>query len=372
MSDSLDSAAPDAVAADVLDDLRARLRATRRVPLPPGAAWSRGVDAEYLTDLLDHWADRYDWRVHERRLRAAPWVRTGSGTTGLRAIRTRAGRDRAGGDAPAVVLLHGWPDSVLRYQRVLPLLTDLDVVVPCLPGYPYADPGPAAGMSAVAMAEVVAAAMAELGYDDYVVSGGDIGSGVAEALAGTHPDRVRALHLTDVPYRHLFTVDPAEMIDEERRYLADGQAWQLAEGAYALEQATKPHTLAVGLGDSPAGLAAWIVEKLRSWSDCGGDVESVWPRDDLLTWVTLYWVTGAIGTSFAPYAERGQAPERVDVPTVVQIFPHDIVPAPRRFAERFFDLRVWDEQPVGGHFGAWERPEAFVQGLRRAVALTRS
>ena len=362
------SDAPAAAPDELLDDLRARVRATRRVPLPPGANWSRGVDADYLTDLLAYWADHYDWRVHEERLRGAPWVRTGSAATGMRSQHLRASGGASG--AATVVLLHGWPDSFLRFERVLPLLTDLDVVVPCLPGYPYADPGP--GMSAVAMADVVAAAVAELGHDRYVVSGGDIGSGVAEALAGAYPDRVAALHLTDVPYTHLFSVDPDELTEEERQYLSDGQAWQLAEGAYALEQATKPHTLAVGVGDSPAGLAAWIVEKLRSWSDCGGDVESVWPRDDLLTWVTLYWVTGAIGTSFAPYAERGRGPARVDVPTVVQIFPHDLVPAPRRFAERVFDVRAWTEQPDGGHFGAWERPEAFAAGLRDAVTRSRS
>ena len=180
------------------------------------------------------------------------------------------------------------------------LLTDLNVVVPCLPGYPYADTVTKPGMSTAAMSEEVAGAMAELGYDRYVVSGGDIGSSVAENMADGHSDKVAVLHLTDVPYGHLFTVDPSELTEEEQKYLSDGQAWQLSEGAYALMQATKPHTLAAALGDSPAGLAAWIVEKLRSWSDCGGDVESVFPRDDLLTWVTAYWVTGTMGPRSCP------------------------------------------------------------------------
>ena len=142
----------------------------------------------------------------------------------------------------------------------------------------------------------------------------------------------------------------------------------MTEGAYALEQSTKPHTLAPGLNDSPAGLAAWIVEKLRSWSDCDGDVESVFPRDDLLTWITLYWVTETIGSSFSPYVEDPPPiTEKIDVPTAVTIFPHDLVPAPRVFGERFFDIRVWQEEPSGGHFAAWERPEAYVAGLRSAV-----
>src|SRR5215211_835464 len=135
------------------------------------------------------------------------------------------------------------------------------------------------------------------------------------------------------------------------------------------EQSTKPHTLAVALGDSPAGLAAWIVEKLRSWSDCHGDVESVFPREDLLTWVTAYWVTGTIGTSFGPYAHPSPPVSRVAAPTVITQFPRDTVPALRAVAEQMFDLREWQEESAGGHFAAWERPHAFVRGVRAALAL---
>ena len=257
-----------------LRDLNDRLREFRRIPLAEGVGWSRGTDADYLTELVAYWTETYYWREHEERILDYPWVYTGSGDTGLRSI-----HQAAGSEAPTVVLLHGWPDSFLRFERVLPLLTDLNVVVPCLPGYPYADPVTKPGMSTAAMSEVVAGAMAELGYDRYVVSGGDIGSSVAENMADGHPDKVAALHLTDVPYAHLFTVDPSELTEEEQKYLSDGQAWQMSEGAYALMQATKPHTLAAALGDSPAGLAAWIVEKLRSWSDCGG----TWSRSSRAT-----------------------------------------------------------------------------------------
>ena len=358
------NAIPDPVDAAVLDDLRARLRATRSVALAGPAGWQRGTDAAYLTELVRYWADEYDWRSHEEQLRALPWVTTdGAAAGGMRAVRQR-------GDGPTVVLLHGWPDSFLRFRRVLPLLTDLDVVVPCLPGYPWAMATDPAGLAATDMATVVADGLAELGIERYVVSGGDIGSSVAQQLAAAHPDRVAALHLTDVPYTHLFTIEADDLSEAEQAYLDHGREWQMAEGAYALQQSTKPHTLAAALADSPAGLLAWIVEKLRSWSDSHGDVESVFPRDDLLTWVTLYWVTGSIGTSFAPYSERG-APAQVSraVPTGVTLFPHDLVPAPRDFAARIFDLRDWSEEPDGGHFGAWERPEAYAAGLRRAVDL---
>jgi pimeloyl-ACP methyl ester carboxylesterase len=281
----------------------------------------------------------------------------------MRAIHQRA----AARGAPVVVLLHGWPDSVLRFERVLPLLADVHVVVPTLPGYPYSDEPASAG---AAMADSVAALLAELGYDRYVVAGGDIGSSVAESLARREPEHVAALHLTDVPFRHLALFPEEEWSAAEREYSAEVAEWQRREGAYMAEQATKPNTLATALGDSPAGLAAWIVEKLRGWSDCGGDVEAVFPRDDLLTWITLYWVTASIGTSFGPYALREpMVPGRVAAPTTVQLFPADTVHAPRDYAERVFDIREWEVADAGGHFAAWEQPEAFVRGLRKAIAL---
>jgi pimeloyl-ACP methyl ester carboxylesterase len=356
--------APESVGQSTLDDLRRRLSATHRVRLPKGVGWERGVDVEYLTELLFYWAHRYDWRVHERRIRMMPWT-----CVDVDGAKYRALHQKSSATATTVVLLHGWPDSVLRYARVLPLLTDLNVVVPALPGFPFAPPLTEPGMSMTAMADVVARMMSGLGYDRYVVSGGDVGAGVAEEMAVRVPANVTALHLTEIPYTHLFSLDESELSADERAYLAAGRQWQMTEGAYALQQSTKPHTLAIALGDSPAGLLAWIVEKLRAWSDCGGDVESVFPRDDLLTWVTVYWVTGTIGTSFSSYVERSVPAASVPTPTAVNIFPHDLVPAPRSFGERFFDIRVWDVAARGGHFAAWEEPERFVDGLRAAVAL---
>ena len=357
MSGSRTAAAPPRVEDAALEDLRARLRSTRFVGVP-GAAWERGADAGFLADLVAHWADGYDWRAAEARIAALPWVRAG----GLRLLHQRA----ADPAAPVVVLLHGWPDSFLRFARVLPLLDDLTVVVPCLPGYP--GDGSAGGASAD-MAGPIAAALAELGHERWTVSGGDIGAGVALALAAGHPDRVAALHLTEVPDR-LADVPEADLLPEERGWRDRVAEWTRTEGGYEVEQATRPATLAVGLGDSPAGLLAWIVEKLRSWSDCGGDVESVIPRDELLTWVSLYWFSGAIGTSFAAYSEHRRLPAaRLAPPAAISVFPYDLAPGPRAHAERFLDLRAWDEQPSGGHFAAWERPEAFAASLRGAVAL---
>lgn len=365
---SRDEHAPRAVAQADLDDLRQRLEAYRRVALPTGFGWERGVDGDYLADLLDHWATAYDWRRHEDRIRALPWTLTGADTdTPVRAVHQRA--DQAGG--AAVLLLHGWPDSILRFERVLPLLSDVDVVVPALPGYPFAAETVRRGHSAAAAADAIADAMAELGYDRYVVSAGDVGCDVAEVLADRHARHVAALHLTDVSqYRYLVN-PPTDVTESERAYMAHGHRWQDAEGGYMHLQKTKPHTVAVALGDSPAGLAAWILEKLRSWTDCGGDVESVFTRDELLTWITAYWVSGAIGTSFTPYVESGAKPDRgVQIPTAFTIFPKDLVNAPREFAERFFDVRSWVEHSRGGHFAAWECPAEYADGVRTAIALT--
>jgi pimeloyl-ACP methyl ester carboxylesterase len=352
--------APEAVPAPVLEDLRARLRAYRRVALPPGFGWERGVDGDFLAELVAHWAEHYDWRVHEARIRALPWEMT---DVPVRLIHQR-------GRGIPVLLLHGWPDSVLRFEKVLPLLSDLNVVVPALPGYPFAAPVPRGGLSAAAMAELIAAAMAELGYDRYVVSAGDVGCDVAEVLAAEYPDNVAALHLTDVS-QHRFRIDPPEDLSPvEQAYVEYGHRWQAQEGGYMREQATKPHTLAVALGDSPAGLAAWLVEKLRTWTDCEGDVTAVFTHDELLTWITAYWVSGSIGTSFTPYVEAGlRSRTPIIAPTAFTIFPKDLVNAPREFAARFFDVRSWVEDSRGGHFAAWECPERYVAGVRTAMSL---
>lgn len=356
---------PPEVDEAVLADLRSRLRAFRPVATASDPGWGRGVDPAYLAELVGYWAEEYDWREQEQRIRALPWVALGGGSTPIRAIHQRADRDAA-----TVVLLHGWPDSVLRFERLLPLLSDLNVIVPSLPGYPFSLPVPENGLPAAAMADAVGQAVAELGCTRYVVSAGDIGCDVAEALAVARPENVAALHLTDVSQHHFLVDPPTDLSAQEEALVRAGHHWQATEGAYSHEQSTKPQTLAVGLGDSPAGLAAWILEKLRTWSDSGGDVESLFTRDELLTWITAYWVTGTIGSSFTPYVDKsGRSTGRIETPTTFSIFPADLVNAPREFAERFFDVQDWEELPTGGHFAAWECPEDYARGVRRAVTI---
>lgn len=342
----------------MMDELRERIRRTRRVATPWHDDRTRGVCGTRLDALLERWANGYDWDVHERRINEFPWVTVRTGDTDLRVIHQRS----ADPGAPVVVLLHGWPDSVLRFERVLPLLADMHVVVPALPGFPFAAPLTTPGMSADRIAGIVADALDELGHTRYTVSGGDVGGTIAELLAAEHPDRVAALHITNIAPQRALTADPAQLAPDAADYLRRTARWFRTEGGYIAEQSTRPNTLAVALGDSPAGLAAWIVEKLESWSD-----DSAFTPDELLTWVTAYWATGTIGTSFATYAEPVTLPDRIDTPTVLSVFAHDLKPEPRSYAEAFLNIREYVEHDSGGHFAAWERPETYVGDLRRAV-----
>ena len=355
MSDPI-VAVPDAV----LDDLRARLQNTRWPSVVEGQGWARGTDLDYLRQLVDYWRTGFDWRAQEAAFSGFSHERVGIADVSLHQIHERA----ADQNAVPIVLLHGWPDSFLRYTKVLPLLENFHRVVPSLPGFGFSERPTGPGWNSMRTADAIAELMTANGYDRFLVSGGDVGGSVAEQLARRHADRLIALHLTDVPYMHLFSVDQPELTDAERAYLDAGRAWGMNEGAYAMIQSTKPTTAAVGLADSPAGLAAWIVEKLRSWSDCDGDLERRFSRDEILTWVTLYWVTNTIGSSFLPYVEYDPgSDEKVTVPTGVTIFPKDLVTAPREFAQRFFRIVRWTELPTGGHFTAWEEPEAFAREL---------
>jgi pimeloyl-ACP methyl ester carboxylesterase len=337
----------------VLADLRDRLARTRWPAVVEGVGWDRGTDPAYLRELVAYWADGFDWRKQEAALNELPQFRA----DGLHFVH------QAGSGLP-VLLLHGWPDSFLRYVKVLPLLAGHPAVVPSLPGFGFSDPPTRPGRATWGpMAERMAALMTELGYERFVVSGGDIGAGVAQSLAALHPDRVVGVHLTDVPFGRLLALDPDELTPAERDYLSAGREWNEREGAYQQLQSTKPTTAAYGLSDSPVGLAGWITEKLRGWSD----EFAAFSRDEVLTHVTLYWVTNTIGSSFGPYVERAASPDGpgpVRAPVAVSSFPADLAPPPREYAERLFDVRQWVEHDRGGHFAALEVPDLFAGDLR--------
>ncbi|MGN8049620.1 epoxide hydrolase family protein [Curtobacterium sp. 22159] len=348
-----------------IHDLRARLRATRWPDAPAGTGWSLGVDVDELRALVEYWADDFDFDAHRAQLAALPSRRVRVDGIGIHVLHARA----AGPDALPVLLAHGWPDSGWRYRKVLPMLVEAgyDVVVPDMPGYGFSEAPPRL-LDARQVAEMWAVLMTDLGYERFAVSGGDIGTSVARYLALDHPDRVVAVHRIDggLAWPGL---DVSTLSDAEREFVAATERWRTAEGAYAMMHRTKPQTAAVGLTDSPAGLAAWIVEKLRSWSDCDGDLWSVYTRDEVLALLTEYWATATIGSSMRMYHANAAIPaeqlaRRVEVPSGFSLFPGDIVRAPREWLERTTNLVYLHELDRGGHFAPFEQPELFVDELR--------
>jgi pimeloyl-ACP methyl ester carboxylesterase len=360
-----------------LDDLRARLRATRWPDTPEDAGWSLGTDVDYLRELVAYWADGFDWPAQEAALARFPRFRARIGSLGIHFVHVRAAAPA--GPALPLVLCHGWPDSFWRYVKVIGPLTDpgahgadpadaFDVVVPDMPGYGYSDRPTGGALDSIAVAGLWAELMAGLGYERFGAAGGDVGSHVSRYLGLDHAERVVAVHRTDagVP---VFTGDPAELTPEERAWIESGAAWAAAEGAYAAMHRTKPQTAAVGLTDSPAGLAAWIVEKLRAWSDCDGDVERRFSKDEILTNVTLYWLTGTIGSSMRMYRANAAIPpaqlaRRVEVPSGFSLFAGDLLHPPRAWLERVTNLVRVTEPARGGHFAPFEEPELYAEELR--------
>ena len=264
-----------------LEGLGARLRATRWPDAPEDAGWSLGTDLAYLRELVGYWADEFDWPAQETALGQFPRFRVAVGGLGIDFVHVRA--TAPAGPVLPLILSHGWPDSFWRYTKVIPLLTDpdahgadpadaFDVVVPDMPGYGYSDRPTGSPLDSIAVAGLWAELMGVLGYTRFGAAGGDIGGQVSRYLALDYPERVVAVHRTDAGVS-LFTGDPADLSPDERASIEAAAAWGATEGAYAAIHRTKPQTAAFGLTDSPAGLAAWIVEKLRAWSDCDGDVE---------------------------------------------------------------------------------------------------
>lgn len=355
---------------EALEDLRTRLRATRWPDSPEDAGWSIGTDLDYLRELVAYWADGFDWRAQEAALNALPRYRVEVG--GLRIHYVHAKAVAPAGPVLPLVLTHGWPDSFWRYSKVIPLLTDpgahgadpadaFDVVVPDVPGFGYSDiPSPA--LDSVAVAALWADLMYSLGYPRFGAAGGDIGSHVSRYLALDHSHRVVAVHRTDAGLP-IFLGDPAELAPEERAWIEEATAWGREEGAYAAVHRTKPQTAAVGLNDSPAGLAAWIVEKLESWSD------RRLTRDEILTNLTIYWLTGTIGSSMRMYRANAAIPpaqhaRRVETPSGFAIFAGDVVRPPRAWLDRVANTVRATELPRGGHFAAFEEPELYAEELR--------
>lgn len=375
----------------VLDDLRERLARTRFPEPIEGTGWGYGTDAAYLRELCSYWREKFDWRAQERLLNSFEQFTTSIFDHRVHFLHARSRHE----DAFPLILTHGWPGSVFLFHKIIAPLTDptahggraedaFHVVCPSIPGYGWSEAPREPGWDVRRMAEVNAALMAQLGYQRYGAQGGDWGSMIASQNALIDAAHCAGLHLNMVVATPPDGVaNPAEgLTPGELAALAASMRFQQHEAGYSSIQGTKPQTLGVALNDSPAGLAAWIVEKFRSWGDCGGDpakrftpeaggdVESRFSRDELLTNITLYWVTQSITSSTRLYCETmragrwGPLQGRVEVPTGGAIFPGEIFRAPRAWAERFYNVVHWTEFDRGGHFPALEEPERLVGDVR--------
>jgi microsomal epoxide hydrolase len=358
-----------------LDDLRERLGRTRWPEEIEGAGWDYGTNLDYLKSLVDYWQHTFDWRAQEAKLNQFAHFRTEIDGLGIHFLYERG----KGPNPTPLILTHGWPDSFYRMHKILPLLTDparyggspsdsFDVIVPSLPGFGFSDPS-RRSVTMAQTAELWARLMRDvLGYQRYGAAGGDFGSGITQLLALAHPESVVGIHVTDLGFYNLQSGQP-DLSEAERRYLGAQQGWFFQEGAYGMIQGSKPQSLAYGLNDSPVGLAGWIVEKFRAWSDCEGDVERRFSKDELLTNIMIYWVTQTINSSFGYYRDMNtpklQPGQHIEVPAGFARFPKDIpgIDPPRELAERHLRIARWTQMPSGGHFAALEEPALLAEDM---------
>ncbi|MBK1658771.1 epoxide hydrolase family protein [Paracraurococcus ruber] len=378
-----------AVAEADLADLKARLARTRlpdQAPTPAGQPWAYGTSVDYLSDLIGHWREGFDWRAQEAALNAFPQYQVH-----LHGIDLHYLHVPGKGPAPTpLLLMHGWPGSVYEFLDIIPRLTDpaafggdprdaFTVIAPSLPGYGLSFAPGQKRFGIQDIADCLAHLMTGvLGFPRFAAQGGDWGGFTASCLGATHPEKLIGIHINLLAVRRDASLFAGALSEEEQRYRSEMEHWLKEETGYQWIQGTRPQTLAAALADSPAGLAAWIAEKFHAWTDNDGRIESAVSRDRMLANITLYWFTGCIGASFWPYYARMHGPwpipdgKTVDVPMGYCQFPREILKPPRSLAARSYtDIRRWTVMQKGGHFAALEQPEAlaaevqaFFRGLR--------
>lgn len=360
----------------VLADLRERLARTRLPDEVHGSGWDYGTNLAYLNELLAYWRERYDWRKHERELNTYAHFKARVDDLNIHFIHEQ-GR---GPNPKPLLLIHGWPGSVYEFQQIIPMLTDpaahggkvgesFTVIAPSLPGYGFSDHPTRRAVGIETMARMFHKLMTEvLGYQRYGAQGGDWGSAITSCIGYEFQPSLYGIHVNMIGAGPADGRAPAN--DEEKKFFAAAEKFRHEEAGYQAIQGTKPQTLAYGLNDSPAGLAAWIVEKFRTWSDCGGDVERRFTKDQLLTNVMIYWVTETINSSTRLYYETRHNPWRmksgtkIETPSAIALFPGELLLPPRSWAERAYNVKRWTVMPRGGHFAAMEEPALLAADVR--------
>lgn len=371
----------------VIDDLKRRLAVTRWTDEIDNDKWQYGTSEKYLRELCDYWQNQFDWNAQQTYLNSFNHFKTEIDGNGIHFIQQK-GRGR---NPVPLLLIHGFPDSFVRFLKIIPKLTEadengvsFDLVIPSIPGYGFSDIPKKPGMDTKEIGNLFNKLMTEeLGYKKYLVQGGDWGTSIAEKMALYHDRSLIGMHLTDVPFGHLFSVPEGHMTGAEKKYMDDGKKWQQTEGGYASIQSTKPQALGYALNDSPAGLAGWIIQMFYSWSENDGKLENSFTKDELLTNLTIYWATQTINSAIRIYFETmkslmndiynplvklnpfDKSGKKTQVPAAFAVFPRDLVNAPRKFAEKYFNVNQWTEMPRGGHFAAMEEPDLLVEDVRK-------
>jgi pimeloyl-ACP methyl ester carboxylesterase len=367
---------PDAV----LDDLRDRLRRTRFPAAAPDGSWDYGAERGWLEDLVTYWAEKFDWRGHEERLNRWDHFTTTLRGEHIHFLHIRSPHP----DAVPLIISHGWPGSVAEFVDIIDPLVDpvshggeerdaFDLVVPSLPGFGWSGPTTGRGIGPWVTAEMWAELMARLGYERYGAQGGDWGALITTNLGRIDPDHVIGIHL-NMPSARPDPETMEDLRDDEKEALAAAKYYRDEDSGYFKQQSTRPQTVGYALEDSPAGLAAWIGEKFRTWTDCDGDVYRAVDREALLRNITIYWVTATAHSSARMYYEHVHHPGEesyVAVPTGVARFPREIFRPSRRWCEKAYDIRHWTEYARGGHFAAMEVPDLLVQDIRAFFRLVR-
>jgi pimeloyl-ACP methyl ester carboxylesterase len=363
---------------DEIEDLERRIRTTRWPASIEGSDWSLGMDGEFLRSLASHWVQSFDWSAIQSRLNRFEHFQAVRGSDSIHFVRIRA----TGPSRVPIILTHGWPSTFAEFLALGTRLADptscgadpadsFDVVIPSLPGFAFSSKPDHLGTNVLAIADDWAELMSALGYSRFVAHGGDLGAGVSTALGLHHPERLHAIHLNYIPGSYQPAPDrSADLSAEESAYFGRRGAWLDAEGGYSHLQATKPDVLAPALNDSPMGLAAWVIDKFRSWSDCQGELLRRFSYDELLTTVSIYWFTQSMPSAIRLYWEGRRRPlafaqgARVSVPVAVAHFPRELPIPPRSYVERGYNVQRWTEMPRGGHFAALEEPDLLADDIR--------
>lgn len=371
----------------VLDDLKERIKNTRWTDEIEGSGWEYGTNLAYLKELTLYWIDKFDWRAQEEYLNSFNQYKTEIDDCLVHFIYEKG----KGSNPIPLIISHGWPSSFTEMLKIIPMLTDpvkhggteedaFDVIVPSLPGCGFSAPRKHGHMRAH---ELWIKLMSDVfGYKNFIAQGTDVGAGVTSQLGRFFPQQVMGIHISSVD---LLWPSPlpneTQLSESEKKYISNSAKWDKEEYGYGHIQGTRPQTLAYGLNDSPIGLAAWIIEKFQAWSDCNGNIESRFSKDELLKNITIYWATQTINSSIRHYYNKTnninsppplKLGEKINVPTGIAMFPgeKDLI-VPREFAERCYNIQHWTDMPSGGHFAAIEEPMLLVNDIRKFAKMFR-